>query len=162
MLIEKIVGNVSEENIEGLLEEKILLDHYDIAKPHQKIKSERGNEYAISLPQGENLSEGSILYRNQEKVVFVVLKQEDILEIKPEGNMQWGMAAFNIGNMHKAAFINEESIKIPYDGLIEKMMKEINISTARTIGKLDGKKANYTHGHHHSHEHNHSHGHGHE
>lgn len=164
MIIEKIVGKVQDFEAENLKTDKVVLDHYDMGKPHQKLVSESGEKIAVSLPHGENLFCGAVLYKDDEKIIAVDLKPEDALEIRPDGNRQWAKTAFNIGNMHHPAYIYDDCIVIPYDAIIENLLKAIGVAYRRCERKLDGEKANHVvggHDHHHSHDHGHHHHHHH-
>lgn len=160
MIIETILGNLEEMNTEELKIDRVLLDHYDMTKPHQKLKSEGGAVVAVSLPHGQQLFCGAVLYKDMERIIAVDLLPEDVLEIHPKGNLQWGKTAFNIGNMHHPAYLHEDCIVIPYDGIIETMLKGIGVEYKRCNRKLDGERANHViggHSHHHNHNHSHHH-----
>lgn len=161
MIVEKILGSLRDFEAENLRVDKVLLDHFDMAKPHQRLKSEEGTIVAVSLPRSEHLFCGAVLYKDEEKLIAVDLMPEDVLEIRPEGNLQWAKTAFNIGNMHHPAYLKEDCILIPYDGILENLLKGIGVSYSRCRKKLEGERANYVvggHSHsHHSHDHSHSH-----
>ncbi|MCB6992471.1 urease accessory protein UreE [bacterium 210820-DFI.6.37] len=164
MIVEKILGDLQYFDTENLRVDKILLDHFDMAKPHQRLKSQGGVNVAVSLPHGESLFCGAVLYKDEETIIAVDLLPEDVLEIRPEGNLQWAKTAFNIGNMHHPAYLHEDCILIPYDGILESLLKGIGVSYSRSMRKLTGERANHVvggHSHHHSHSHEHSHSHDH-
>lgn len=160
MIVEKILGTIEDYASENLKIDRVLMDHYDLGKPHQKLKSEAGETVAISLPHGEHLFCGAVLYKDEEKIIAVDLIPEDALEIRPEGNLQWAKAAFNIGNMHHPAYLHEDCIVIPYDAILEHLLKGIGVNYVRCERKLTGQKANHVvGGHSHSHDHGHHHHH---
>lgn len=166
MLVEKIVGNIKETDHAGLKEDRVILDRYDMNKPHQKVKTESDQSVAISLDHGEHLYDGSILYIDEEKVIYVELAPEDLIMVKPQGTRQWAKAAFNIGNMHQAAYIHDDFILIPYDAIMENVLKAVGVEYSRCTMKLDGERANvdagsHSHSHDHSHHHHHTHDHEH-
>lgn len=164
MIVERIVGNINDRKSGNKKIEPVYMDHYDLTKPHQKVKSETGEVIAISLEQGENLAPGSILYEDEERIVAVELLPEDVLKITPKGNIEWARAAFNIGNMHQAAYIHEDCILTPYDVILEGIINKLGVSCERLQCSLDGIRANAAQTdshHHHSHTHNHDHTHGH-
>lgn len=168
MLVEKIIGHLEDFSLDELKIDKVLLAHYELIKPHQKLKSQGGMELAVSLPHGVQLFCGAVLYRDEKKLVVVDLIPEDVLEIRPKGNLEWGKVAFNIGNMHQPAYLFDDCILIPYDGIMERLIKNLGAEYKRTNRKLNGIRANVTlqsnehnhsHGHSHSHSHEHSHHH---
>lgn len=163
MIIEKIVGRIEDFKTEDLRMDRVLLDHYDMSKPHQRLMSESGEKLAVSLPHGEHLFCGAVLYKDEEKIIVVDMLPEDVLEIHPEGNLQWAKTAFNIGNMHHPAYLHEDCIVIPYDAILENLIRGMGVAYTRCERKLTGEKANHVvGGHNHSHDHNnHHHEHGH-
>lgn len=171
MLCEKILGKVQDYNKEILSNytiDPIIMDHEELIRPHQKVKTKSGKEVAISLPLGDQLYYGAVLSDNDGILIVVEMADEDILEIFPKNNFEWGKAAFNIGNMHHPAYLKENSIVTPYDPAIERIFKALGIKYKKTVGKLDGERANvnqtqaHEHGHSHSHYHNNEHSHNHD
>lgn len=171
MIVEKIIGRVQDFEAENLEIDKVLLDHYGMGKPHQKLVSESGEKVAVSLPHGENLFCGAVLYKDEKKMIVTDLIAEDVLEIRPEGNLQWAKTAFNIGNMHHPAYLHDDCIVIPYDAILENLLKAIGVAYTRCERQLSGEKANqvvgghhhnHSHDHHHHHDHSHSHDHDHD
>lgn len=160
IIVEKILGKAKDFDSRGLEADRVLLDRYDMAKPHQKLKTEKGAILAVSLSPGESMYDGAVLYKDQEKIITAELLPEDVLEIFPEGNLQWARTAFNIGNMHHPAYLQDDRIMIPYDPVLESLLKGIGVHYVRGQKQLIGEKAGITvggHGHSHGHGHQHSH-----
>ena len=160
MIVEKIIDRIEETDIGNRSLDLVLLDHLDLTRPHQKVKTQEGKTVAISLPLGEQLYKGAVLYSDEEEIIAVDLLEEDVFEIKPKGNIEWARVAFNIGNMHQPAYVTENDICIPFDPVMERMFRSLNVEYSRKKRKLDGLRANVSissAGHHHSHEHTHNH-----
>ncbi len=156
MLIEKILCHINDITLEqrSLTKDLVLLDHYDMEKPHQKIYSAGGVELSVSLPKGQQLHVGAVLFMDETKMIVVDLKEEDVLEVFPKGEEQWGIAGFNIGNMHQSCYFTEDSILLSYDPLVERLIQSMEIPFKRELRKLEGKRPNVsTHSHQHSHAH---------
>ena len=159
MIADKIIGRIEDFEDSGLRIDSVVLDHYDMAKPHQKLVSREGTVIGLSLSHGEHLYCGAVIYRDEEKIIAADLQPEDALDIRPEGNIQWAMAAFNIGNMHQSAYLYEDRILVPYDPIMENLIKNIGVAYTRCTCKLDGQRAGLAADHSHSqHGHMHSHG----
>ena len=157
MIVEKIIGDARDFQGEDLKIDKVYLDYLGIGKPHKKLTAESGEKIAISLDHGEHLFCGAVLYKDSERMIVVDMLPEDVLEIRPEGNRQWAKTAFNIGNMHHPAYLYDDCIRIPYDGILENLMKSIGVAYTRCERKLDGEKAAQTVGNHQHHHHHHHH-----
>lgn len=152
MVVDKIIGKISDFEDSGLKIDKVMLDHYSMAKPHQKLKSLEGTAIGLSLPHGEHLFCGAVIYADDEKLIAVDLIEEDVIDVRPSGSIQWAKVAFNIGNMHHSAYLYEDRILVPYDPIIENLMKSIGVEYTRCTCRLDGERANHmTDGHTHHH-----------
>ena len=161
MIIESLSGNIRDFQTTGKRVEKVVLDRERLSRPHQKIISETGETFALSLPHGEHLEPGSVLLEEGERIVVVELAPEDALVIRPADTMQWARAAYNTGNMHQAAFLREDCIVTPYDAVLESLMQRLGVACERRRCPIDGIRANVSreqHAHSHGHGHVHSHG----
>lgn len=161
MIIDRIIGKLSDYENSGLRVDRVMLDHYDMAKPHQKLRSQDGTVIGLSLDHGEHLFCGAVIYADDEKLIVADLIPEDVLDIRPSGNIQWAKTAFNIGNMHQSAYLYDDRILVPYDPIMENLIRSIGVTYTRCSCRLDGERANQmTGGHTHEHVHDHHHGHG--
>lgn len=164
MIVERIVADIRERENDTRPVDPVFMDHYDLMKPHQKVETQSGRVFAISLEQGESLAPGSVLYEDEEVIIAIELIPEDVLKISPKGSIQWGRAAFNIGNMHQMAYIKDSCILVAYDAILEGIMKKLGVTCERVVCRLEGIRAGVTqtdthhHGepHHHRHHYNHS------
>ena len=163
MIIESILGNIKEYAVGNRRLEKVVLDRDGLSKLHQKLKTQSGESFGLSLPHGATLSPGDVIFADEDRVIVVELEPEDALVIRPEGQMQWARAAYNIGNMHQRAFIQEDCIITPYDAILQSIMQKLHVPCERTVCPIDGVRANVSQseGHHHHHDHGHGHEHGH-
>ena len=166
MIIESILGNIKEYAVGDRRLEKVVLDRDGLSKPHQKLKTQSGESFGLSLPHGAALSPGDVIFADEDRVIAVELAPEDALVIRPAGQMQWARAAYNIGNMHQRAFIQEDCIITPYDAILQSIMQKLHVPCERTVCPIDGVRANVSqsegHHHHHHHDHDHDHDHSHE
>ncbi len=159
MIIEHLLGKLDDFQTEGKAVEKVLLDRDGLSRPHQKVKTLEGETFALSLPHGEHLFPGAVIYEDEKRIVAIELAAEDALAILPKTQMEWTRAAYNTGNMHAPAYIQETCILSPYDAILESVMQRLGIACERRHCPIDGVRAAAAQapGHHHHH-----HGHGHE
>lgn len=160
MIIENVLGNINEIELKGRKKEKILMDHYDLTKTHQKVKTETGEVFAISLEPGQFLEAGTAIFADDDRVIYIELLPEKCLVVRPKGNVQWARAAFNIGNMHQAAYIQEDCIVVAYDEILESVVHKLGVDCKCEEREISGIRANVSRGesqHHHSHHDHHHH-----
>jgi len=158
MIIEKITCNLSGTDPGSRSIDWVMLSHEEMMKPHQKVTTEKGKRIGISLPQGEHLHNGDILYMDDEEIIAVGLMEEDVIEIRPKNSLEWAKAAYNIGNMHHKAYLYSTCIRVPYDHVLERMLASLGVEYSKEKRKLDGIPANVpAAGGHHRHAHHHEH-----
>lgn len=151
MVIEAIEGNIKDYPIGSRIVEKITLGRDRLSQTHQKIATDSGEVFALSLRRGSVLEEGDVLYADEKRIVAVKLASEDALLIRPLGKVQWARAAYNIGNMHHSAFIQEEQIVTPYDAILEAVMRKLKVACERKNCPIDGIRAGISHRNDHHH-----------
>lgn len=154
MIVEHIHGNInnlSSGELDGKEVIRVFMSREDMEKPHQKVSCENGEVIGISLEGDHRISHGDILAEDGLRIIVAQLTEEDALVIRPKGEQQWAVAAYNIGNMHRPAFVREDCILTPYDRIIEELMSRLSIPVTREERRLDGAKAGITNhgGHHH-------------
>lgn len=157
IIVEKILGILPELRTEGFELDPVVLDHVQLQKPHQKANTRSGRTLGISLDKGERLYPLAVLYVDDRTVIYVELAEEDLLELRPQSTLDWGRAAYNIGNLHQPAYLSEDCIRVPYDPVLVRMLDQLGIPWSRRTGRLDGLRANAAMGGGHSHSHDHSH-----
>lgn len=142
MIIEKVLGSIDDFDQSGYALDFVILDGDALTKTYHKMNTENGIDIEISIPRGESLFHGALLYRDEGIMIFVNVIDEDILEIFPDGGIQWGQTAFNIAYIDNPAYLNDKSIMTPYDSGLERLLKALKIEYVRKNGKLQGKSAN--------------------
>lgn len=153
IIVEKILGRRHPDDGMDGQTDPVAMTHDQLQKNHQLAISRDGRRLGISLDENEKLFDGAILWQDGPVTVAVVLQEEDVLEVRPFGNEEWARVAFNIGNMHHAAYLYPTYIRIPYDPIVERMLESLGTPVIRKMAKLDGERANAPAGHSHGHSH---------
>ena len=128
MIFERVLGNVENTNVDGCHVEKVYLNNEEMLKRIIRVTSDHGNDYGISLSQGEKLRDGDILMNDWYNVVVVKFNSEDVLVIKPKDMNQMGKIAHEIGNKHLPAQFIDETMIIQYDSVVEETLKKQNLN----------------------------------
>lgn len=138
MVFNKILGNINSlENLEKYHVETIYVDSENLLKRILRVTSDHKREYGISLENGERIKDGDLLFNEDNKIIVVRTKSEDVLVIKPKSMNEMGEIAHKLGNRHlQAQFSNGEMI-IQYDRLVEDELKRDNINYSREDIKLE-------------------------
>lgn len=161
MIIEKIAGKEGEMDLSGKTVHIAEFTEEQMAKGHQRFGAADGFEAAVSLEAGVRMEDGDILCAGERDCILVRAAEEEVFAICPEGNRSWGKTCYNIGNMHKKAYFCGEEILVPYDAVLEQVLKKLKVSYRVEKRRIVGERANISAGEHaHVHEHHHEHEHG--
>lgn len=158
MIIDKIAGKINEMDLEDSNIHTVEFTEDQMAKGHQRFTTKDGYEAAISFGPGQSLEDGNVLYAGNKEYILVRAAEEDVFVIKPEGNKEWGKTCYNIGNMHKKAYFCNREILVPYDAILEQILKKLNVDYSREKRRIIGERANISsreHAHVHEQEHHH-------
>lgn len=136
MIFQRVLGNIENVNIEGCHVEKIYLNNEEMLKRIIKVTSDHGNDFGISLSQGEKLRDGDILRNDGYNVVVVKFNSEDVLVIKPKDMNEMGKIAHYIGNKHLPAQFADNEMIIQYDYVVEGDLKLRGIDFSRENKEL--------------------------
>lgn len=156
MIIDKIEGKESELDLTGKTVHIAEFTEEQMAKGHQRFTATDGFEAAVSLENGAGMEDGTVLYAGGTDYILVRAAAEEVFVICPEEKKDWGKTCYNIGNMHKKAYFCGEEILVPYDAVLEPVLKKLHVSYRVEKRGITGERANISAG-----EHAHVHGHGH-
>ncbi|WP_297436079.1 urease accessory protein UreE [uncultured Clostridium sp.] len=158
MILDKVLGNINDLNIDTehnhshddkhkhshehgedcehshkphIHVEKIHLRSDELLKRINRVTSDHGKEYGISVSKETILKDGDILYKDDKNMVVVSVKSDDVLIIKPTSITEMGKIAHNLGNRHLPAQFKEGLMILEYDNLVEDLLKEESIPYAR-------------------------------
>ena len=156
MVIDKIAGKETEMDLSGKTIHTVEFTEEQMAKGHQRFTTKDGFEAAVSLDAGVRMEDGDILCAGEKDAILVRAAEEEVFAIRPEGNKSWGKTCYNIGNMHKKAYFCGEEILVPYDAILEQVLKKLDVTYYMEKRRIVGERANISAGEHaHVHEHHH-------
>ena len=148
MIVEKVIGNIEEiEDIKAFHVEKVILESDDLLKRVQRVQTDHNTELGISLPPNHVLRDGDILHQEGKNLIVVSVKADDVLVIRPVSMMQMGVVAHMLGNRHLPAQFEEDTMIVQYDYLVERLLKEENLSYTRENKKLKQSYRHVDHSH---------------
>ncbi|HEY9679794.1 MAG TPA: urease accessory protein UreE [Drouetiella sp.] len=99
-------------NIDPTHVEYIDLDWEDRRRPRRKVKTDSGLELALALKRGTILSDGDILYADENKVVVVRAKSQEVVCIHPLNFNQATRVSHFLGNWHRSIQTTETGLLI--------------------------------------------------
>lgn len=147
MIVTKIIGMVEDFDLSKYEVEKVILDHNEMAKNHLKAVGDKGSAIGISLDPGQVLNHGSVLYQSGDNIIVVEGQDEDVLAVRPKGEIEWGVTCFNLGNLHAAVYFDKDVVLVPFDPNLEKILMQLQVNYKRERRLLSGVRGNI-HQHH--------------
>jgi urease accessory protein UreE len=159
-VVTKIIGTVETLNGHFQREDPLLLTSDERASPHLVGSTVGGRSVRVSLPRESELHSGDVLALEGEVAIVVRAASEDLLVIEPRDALQWGIAGFQLGNLHRPVRFTATAMLTPTDGMVADLLNRLNISYARRTIPFEGKRygsfTGHGHGaggHHHDHDH---------
>lgn len=116
-------------------------------RSRQRVRTSRGAELGISLPTGQAMHEGDVLYEDDQRVVVVATVPEDVLVLYPESRVEMGRVAFQVGNRHAPVQVEERRILTPYDHVLEEYFRNLGVRCERTKEPFTHDFGTYHHHH---------------
>ncbi len=162
-VITAVMGTVSEMAPTAGGEDALFLTSEERASAHMAAVTKGGRAVKISLPRGTELNDGDVLAIEGDTMIVARAAKERLFVIAPDSALQWGVAAFHLGNLHRPVRFRNDAMLTPADTKVADVLRGSGIafesSDAPFIGVRYGSYAGHDQGHSHSHGHEHSHEH---
>lgn len=104
MIIEHIIGNISDKNIDKYNIDYVNIEWYECQKKIHRLTSSKGRDVAISLDketQTRGLDDGDILYIDDDNTAIIVdILPAKAIIVKPKDVQEAIHCAYEIGNRH--------------------------------------------------------------
>ena len=100
----------------------VRLDWETRQKCRQRLRTEAGREIGLALPTGTRLSPDDVLYRDADVEIVVEGKPEKVFALRLEKREAFGLACYQIGNLHRAIGFDDGVILVPYEPVLEKQL----------------------------------------
>lgn len=167
MIIEKVIGNISNYDHAGKTIDKVWIDWFETDKKLMRKTSESGEELGIRLESP--IGDGDVLFDDGEKVIVVDILPSEVVAISVESMKEMGRLCFELGNRHLTLSIENNLVTVPYDEPTFLYLLKLGFNAKKIDAKFTASivckghsHSDDDHDHHHSHDHDHSHTHSHD
>jgi urease accessory protein len=152
-VVEAVLGNLTalDQRVDAVDELELTTEERERA--HLRARSTGNRELIISLPRGEELHDGDVVYVEDGVAVVVAAAPEDVLEVHPQTTREWALAAYQLGNLHRPARFLPDVILTPYDRSSAEMLRALGLATHRVKRGLVGERCRTPTHHHYDHLH---------
>ena len=149
MLAEQILGKITDFDTSGKTLDTVVLTREEMLSGHGVLKTTGGHTIKLSLSRGCSLANGDVIWFGDGLIIRVEAAKEDVLVIFPQDPPDWGRICYNIGNMHKKVYLENHCVVVPYDYVLESLLKKTKAQYEKTILPIKGELINAEVHHHH-------------
>jgi urease accessory protein len=157
MVIDNVVGRLADLTSQVKIVDPLELTAEQRQRPHFRLCTKSGTEVFVSLPRGTELQDGDVIHLLDGVAVVVQAATEDLLEVTPRSAREWGIVAYQLGNLHREVRFLEAAMLTPYDDSTEQVLRTSGVAYRRVQRNFGGNRYGTYTGEH-SHGHGHSHG----
>ena len=123
IVVEKIV--IAPRDLFPSERDSLPLDWEARQKCRQRLKTMAGREIGLALPTGTVLSPGDVLYRDDEVEIIIEGVDEKVIVMHLQTRKEFGLACYQIGNLHRPIGFDGDAILIPYEPVLEKQFERL-------------------------------------
>jgi urease accessory protein len=148
---------------------RLVLAFSERAKGGLRTRLESGEEVALDLPRGEVLRGGDLVTASDGRVIEVLSRTEQLLDIRCADAAELAKMAYQLGSRHVPVQVGEAFLRIVADPQLADMVKKLGAKVSVVEAPFEpeavaerGKHADRGHVHdehcghdHHGHEHHH-------
>jgi urease accessory protein UreE len=159
-VVTEIVGTLSALRSQINQTDALILTSEERLSPHRVGRTVGDRTVRISLPRSAELFDGDVLAINGNVAIIVEAAPEDLFILSPTNHLTWGIAGFQLGNLHRPVRFTETSILTPADPVVAELFERIGIAFKHRmtpfIGQRSGSQASpHSHGNPYTHAHVH-------
>lgn len=126
IIVEKIVTTQNE--LSPSEHDIVSLNWEARQKCRQRLRTEAGRELGLALPTGTRLSPGDVLYQDADVEIVVEGEPEKVFVLRLEKREAFGLACYQIGNLHRPIGFDDGAILVPYEPVIEKQLTRLGFT----------------------------------
>ena len=156
-VVTAVLGTVESlrDGIES--EDPVLLNSEERASAHLVGRSEGGRAVRISLPRGTEINDGDVLALDGTTAVVARAAPEALYVVRPDDAYTWGVAGYQLGNLHRPVRFTEDGMLTPADPMVADLLTRLGIAFEERTMPFVGRRYGAHGAHHHDHPHHHDH-----
>ena len=137
MLVLKKIGNINYNTIDSKAIDWLQLEWHETRKRILRKQTVSGKEVAIKfLNENPDLMEGDILFEDDNNIIAVSVLPCECIVIKPTSMFEMASICYEIGNKHLPLFYEEESLLVPFDAPLMKLLSAQGYEVKKEERKL--------------------------
>lgn len=139
MIVTKVIGKLADLELDQKSEkeaftiEQLFLAWDELQKRILRKTTDVGRDIGIQLESG-HLHPGDILYREENHLIVVRVKEEAVLVVPVRTIREMGLAAHAIGNMHAPIELKSDSVITPYNPVLQDQLAKLGLHPVKEAG----------------------------
>ncbi len=139
MIVTKVIGKLADleqdhqREKEAFTIEQLFLSWDELQKRILRKTTDVGRDIGIQLENG-HLHPGDILYREENHLIVVRVKEEAVLVVPVRNIREMGLAAHAIGNMHAPIELKSDSVITPYNQVLQEQLAKLGLYPVKEAG----------------------------
>jgi urease accessory protein len=151
-IVTEVLGTVDTMRDRIDAEDAIMLMSEERSSPHMVGHSEGGRAVRISLPRGTELNDGDVLAIDEGTAIVVRAAAEALYVISPDDAYTWGVAGYQLGNLHRPVRFTADGMLTPADPMVSDLLGRLDIAFEEKNIPFVGKRYGaHSSNHHHEH-----------
>jgi urease accessory protein len=148
-VVTEVLGTVDgfKEKVKGF--DRLLLTSEERSSPHLVGHTEGGRTMRISLPRGSELNDGDVIAVEGDVAIVVAAAPEELFVVSPREAVEWGVAGYQLGNLHKPVRFTHDTMLTPVDATVADVLSQRGIPYERRMTPFVGKRYGAYGVHHH-------------
>lgn len=158
---QRVVDVLDPGGWSGPIADHITLDYDGRHRRRIVLTADHGERFLLDLPQSRLLPGGAALELEDGRLIEVIARREDLLEVRAADTPALLRLAWHIGNRHLTAQVETGRILIRRDHVIAAMLQGLGAMVREVVEPFDPEGGAYGGAHqaHDNHEHQHGHHH---
>ena len=137
MLIQYKIGNLKSSNADKGKIDWLELEWHETTKRILRKKTRAGKEVSLKfLNENPALTEGDILYEDEQVIVVVTILSCDVIVVRPTNMFEMASVCYEIGNKHLPLFYESDELLVPFEMPLFRLLEVHGYNVKRDKRKL--------------------------
>ena len=123
LLLQNKIGNLASRENDNKIIDWLSLEWHETRKRILRKQTNSGKDVSIRfLNENPELTEGDILFEDNNSIIVIVVLPCECIVIKPLAMFEMASVCYEIGNKHLPLFYEDESLLVPFDAPLMRLL----------------------------------------
>jgi urease accessory protein len=137
MVIKEKLGNLADYPHEGRGIDRLPVEWHECGKRILSKRTGAGREVVLKfLGESHRLQQDDVLYADDKSLIVVEVLACEVIVLKPSTLYKLAYACYEIGNKHLPLFFENDTLLLPYDAPVFRMLQAAGFEPQLQLRKL--------------------------